>query len=407
MANSSYISPFANKFPEISEIQGVKLFTAHSGMRYKKDDLLFAELAQGTQVGGIFTKNTMCGEPINWCKSIISGGNARALVVNSGMANVFCGEAGVQTIKKTVTAIAKKIGCNEAEVFVGSTGIIGQPVNDDLLIAALETKLKPASYEQACVAINTTDTFSKGIYKETTIAGKPVKIAGIIKGSGMIAPNMATMLGYIFTDAAINGAVLQELLSNLKDETYNAITVDSDTSTSDMILAFATGKAGNELITDANSADFAEFKKAFFEVNLELAKLVVKDGEGITKFITIEIEGAANDASAHKMALSVANSPLVKTAIAGGDANWGRIVMAIGKSDEPVNIAKTKVVLGDVECAFNGTLSPSYNEQKASEYMKGAEIKIYANVGVGTGKAKVYTCDLTHEYISINADYRS
>jgi glutamate N-acetyltransferase/amino-acid N-acetyltransferase len=407
MGAVNYTSPFASHFPKIDDIQGVTVHTAHTGMRYSKNDLLFVEFSPNTQVAGIFTKNTVCGEPVTWCKAILPNKIARALVVNSGYANVFCGERGRTTIQRTVDFVANKMGCEKNQIYIGSTGVIGMPVNDELLINALDFKLVPANYEQATIAINTTDTFPKGYVTKVTIDGRVVTIAGIIKGSGMIAPNMATMLGYVFTDAAVSADVLQNILNEIKDETYNAITVDSDTSTSDTVLAFATGEAKNTYITDENSSGYAEFRKAFTEVNLELAKLVVKDGEGITKFITVEVSGAESDESAKKMAMSVANSPLVKTAMAGGDANWGRIAMAFGKTGEPVNMEKIDILLGDVECAINGGLSANYDEVKASNYMKGAEITIKVNVHVGSGKATVYTCDLTHEYISINADYRS
>lgn len=400
-------SPFATDFPAIPSISGVEIFTACSGMRYKKDDIFFAKFQEGTNVAGLLTKNSMPGEPITWCRKILPNGVAKALVVNSGYSNVFTGEAGKKTIEKTVAKAVEMTGCKAEEVYIASTGIIGQPIKDEFLISALDSKLQPANYEQACVAINTTDTFNKGSYFESEISGKKVKLAGIIKGSGMVAPNMATMLGFIFTDAKISAKVLHDLMQEIADITYNIITVDSDTSTSDTILTFATGAAENKEITDINAPEFQDFRKKFFELNLELAQLVVKDGEGASKFITVQVEGAINDASAKTIALAIANSPLVKTAIAGQDPNWGRIAGAIGKSGEPADINKTCIWLGDLEVANNGALSVKYDEQKAQNYMKNAEILIKANVGVGSGKSTVYTIDLTHEYISINADYRS
>lgn len=403
----SKISPFATKFPNIPAIDGVEIFSCCSGMRYKKDDIFFAKFSEGTKVAGLLTLNSMPGEPIIWCKKILPNGVARALVVNSGYSNVFTGDVGKATIEKTVKKAIEMVGCKAEEVYISSTGIIGQPIKDEFLIEALNSKLKPANYEQATVAINTTDTFNKGVYIESQIAGKKVKLAGIIKGSGMIAPNMATMLGFLFTDAAISAKVLNELMQEIKDKTYNAITVDSDTSTSDTVLVFATGKAGNKEITDINDKDFADFRAKFLAANLELAQMVVKDGEGASKFITVSVEGAKSDDSAKIIALAIANSPLVKTAMAGSDPNWGRIAGAIGKSGEAADISKTSIWLGDIQVAENGALSKKYDEQKAQAYMKGAEIKIKTNVGVGQGKATVYTIDLTHEYISINADYRS
>jgi glutamate N-acetyltransferase/amino-acid N-acetyltransferase len=400
-------SPFATDFPAIPAISGVEIFTACSGMRYKKDDILFAKFQEGTKVAGLLTKNSMPGEPITWCRKILPNGVAKALVVNSGYSNVFTGEAGKKTIEKTVAKAVEMVSCKAEEVYIASTGIIGQPVKDEFLIEALNSKLKTANYEQACVAINTTDTFNKGAYFESEINGKKVKLSGIIKGSGMVAPNMATMLGFIFTDAKISAKVLNSLMQEIANKTYNIITVDSDTSTSDTILTFATGAADNKEITDINAAEFQDFRKKFFELNLHLAQLVVKDGEGASKFITVQVEGAESDSSAKTIALAIANSPLVKTAIAGNDPNWGRIAGAIGKSGEPADIHKTCIWLGDLEVAHNGALSAKYDEQKAQAYMKNAEILIKTNVGVGNGKSTVYTIDLTHDYISINADYRS
>jgi glutamate N-acetyltransferase/amino-acid N-acetyltransferase len=403
----SKTSPFATAFPSIPEIAGVQIFTAHSGMRYKKEDLFFAKFSEGTNVAGLLTKNSMPGEPIIWCRKILPVGKARALVVNSGYANVMLGKVGERTVEVTVKKAVEMVGCKPEEVYVSSTGIIGQPIKDDLLIEALDSKLQNSDYNRACGAINTTDTFNKGVYLETNIAGKKVKIAGIIKGSGMIAPNMATMLGFIFTDASISAKVLDKLMQEIADKTYNVITVDSDTSTSDTILAFATGKAGNKEITDIDDKEFTEFRAKFLQANLELAKLVVKDGEGISKFVSIHVEGAASDNSAKTIALAIANSPLVKTAIAGSDPNWGRIAGAVGKSGEAADKDKTSIQLGDLPVCENGALSKSYDEQKCQAYMKGSEIVIKVNVAVGSGKSTVYTCDLTHEYISINADYRS
>jgi glutamate N-acetyltransferase / amino-acid N-acetyltransferase len=404
-------STFATKFPQIPAIEGVEISTSCSGMRYKKDDIFFAKFSEGTKVAGLLTSSTIQGEPVLWCRKILPHGKARALVVNSGYSNVLCGEVGKHTIKLTVEQAIKMTNCKAEEVYIASTGIIGQPVNNKLLIEALDKKLKPSSWEKAAVAINTTDTFNKGVYFESIIGGVNVKIAGIIKGSGMIAPNMATMLGFLFTDAAISSSVLDKLMKEVVGNTYHSITVDSDTSTSDAVLVFATGKAGNKEITDIHNSEFADFRAKFFQANLELAKLVVKDGEGATKFVTITVAGAVSDNSARTIALSVANSPLVKTAIAGEDPNWGRIAGAIGKSGEPINKDKVNIWLGENQVAESGALSPDYNEKKCKAYMKNKEININIDVGmataVSTNTSTVYTIDLTHGYIEINADYRS
>lgn len=403
----SKASKFKVPFPNIPDIQGVELFTAHTGMRYKKEDLLFAKFPKKATVGGIFTRNTIPGEPVNWCKKILKKGVASGVVVNSGYSNVFCGKIGVETVKKTVKKASAILGCKEDEVYISSTGIIGQPVKDALLIEALDKKLHKANYEEACIAINTTDTFNKGAYIETTIDGKKVKLAGIIKGAGMVAPDMATMLGFVFTDAKIPAKIIQQLLNEVKDKTYNAITVDSDTSTSDMILAFASGAAANKEVKSINDKHFQKFRKAFLDLNVELARLVIKDGEGISKFISVEVLGAKSDKSALVVAKSIANSPLVKTAVAGEDANWGRVIAAVGKSAEPVNVSKLNIFLGKLQPAKNGGLNPAYKEADGAAYMKNDTIDIKVNLGVGKGSSKVYTVDLTHEYISINADYRS
>lgn len=403
----SEVSKLSLPFPLFFKISGVEIFTCCSGMRYKKDDIFFAKFSEGTNAAGVFTKNTMPGEPVIWCKKILPHGKARGLVVNSGYANVFCGKAGEETVKKTVSKINELYGFEDNEIYISSTGIIGEPINDNLLLEALEGKLRKSDFKKSAIAISTTDTFPKGIFDEVKIGDKTVKICGIIKGSGMIAPDMATMLGYLFTGANISKSVLQQLLEEATEVSYNSITVDSDTSTSDTVMAFATGAVGGKEITDINDPDFQEFRAKFIEVNKELAKLVVRDGEGATKFIEVEVTGAETDISARKIALAIANSPLVKTAMAGEDPNWGRVVMAVGKTAEPANRDKTSIWIGDNLAAKNGFLNPEYSEEKASKYMKNDELKIKADIGVGNGKANVYTSDLTHRYITINADYRS
>lgn len=400
-------SPFAVEVPVIPQINGIEIKTCCTGMRYKKDDLLFVSFPEKANVAGIFTKTSLPGEPVLWNKSILSKGFASGLIVNSGYANVLCGKKGKKTIKVTSQKAAKILNCDEDEIYIASTGVIGEPVKDKFLIKALEENLQAADFDKACTAINTTDTFNKSAYIETEISGKKVKIAGIIKGSGMVEPNMATMLGFIFTDAKIPSQILQQLLNEVKDKTYNIITVDSDSSTSDMVLAFATGKADNAEISNIEDEEFQAFRKAFLDINLQLAKLVVKDGEGISKFIEIKVEQAESEEAAIKIAKSIANSPLVKTAIAGEDANWGRIIMAVGKSGEKVNKEKINIFLGNLQPLTNGGLNENYNEAQASEYMKESEIKIKVQLGIGDSSATIYTSDLTHDYISINADYRS
>lgn len=408
---SNYVSPFAIKFPKMPPVKGVNLSSAHTGMRYKnRDDVILVEMPEGTTVAGVFTKNSMCGVPVDWCKSIMKNGKARGLLVNAGIANVFTGEAGKKTCANSAKEIAKILDCDEKEIFVSSTGIIGELINEEKLLATIPTlkkNLGANNWEVAARAIMTTDTFAKAVSRTADIGGKRVTINGIIKGSGMIAPNMATMLGYVFTDAKIPAKILQELMDEVKDISYNSITVDSDTSTSDTVLAFATGQVDHWEIKSAKGDDLADFKEKFFEVHIELAKLVAKDGEGISKFVTINVRGAKTNESARKIGLSIANSPLLKTAITGGDPNWGRIVAAAGKSGEPTNRDKTCIWVGDQMVGINGGKYADYDEREAINYMKNSEVEFSIDVGVGKGEARVWTMDLTAEYIKINVDYRS
>jgi len=406
------ISPLApESFPDLPVIDGVKLGAINCGIRYRKRyDLLLAEFAKGTQVAGVFTKSSMTGAPVDWCKSILKNGSARALIVNSGIANVFMGERGRKSVSRAVKTVCGLLKCSASEVYVSSTGIIGQPIKDHLLCGAipkLYKKIKPHLWHAGAKAILTTDTFPKGVSRTAEIAGVPVRINGIAKGSGMIQPNMATMLAYVFTDAAIPAEILQKLLDKAVIPSFNSITVDSDTSTSDTLLVFATGKEKHKVITSEKDPHLKDFKAKFLEVLTELAHLVVKDGEGAQKFITVNIEGAATENAARKIGLSIANSPLVKTAIAAGDANWGRIVMAVGKSGEKASRDKMSIWIGEALVAKNGSINPEYHEAATTKYMAGRDIEITVNAGVGKAKATVWTCDLTHEYVSINADYRS
>lgn len=406
-----YTSPFKTPFPQLPAITGVKLAAAATGMKYRgRNDLMLVTLAEGTTVAGVFTKNSMCGVPIDWCRSILPSGSARALIVNAGSANVFTGKDGERVLKNTTIAVAKILGCSQKEVYVASTGVIGVLPDEDKIIKnipALYDSLSDAAWEQAASAIMTTDTFAKGISKRASIGGVVVTLNGIIKGSGMIAPDMATMLGYVFTDAKIPASVLQELLDEDVKHSYNCMTVDSDTSTSDMVLVFATGQAEHAKITNASSKELADFRAKLRELHIEMAKFVAKDGEGITKFITVKVTGAKTDEAARIIAKSIANSPLVKCAVTGADPNWGRIAMAIGKSGEEANRDKTSIWIGDSLIARNGVLHQDYKEEEAAKYMKNSEITLAADVGIAKGKAEVWTMDLTHDYIRINVNYRS
>jgi len=408
---SDYISPFAQNFPEMPAINGVKLAVAHTGMRYKnRDDVMLAVFDEGTSCAGIYTKNTIPGHPVTWNRSILSRGIARALIVNAGVANVSTGPSGWQATIETTEAVANIVGCDKEDVHIASTGVIGEHLDASAIVNILPTmqnNLSDISWEVSAKAIMTTDTFAKGVTRTATIGNTIVTLNGFIKGSGMIAPDMATMLGYVFTDAKIPAEILQQLLNQVKDVSYNAITVDSDTSTSDTIEVFATGKADHWEINAATDPHFADFVEKFYEIHQELAKLVVKDGEGITKFITVNITGAKNDAQAHKAALSVANSPLVKCAVAGEDPNWGRITMAVGKSGAQTSPETISVSIGNIAVFEKGALRDDYKEEDAVEHMRQKEVTLSADLGAGNGKATVWTIDLSYEYIRINVDYRS
>lgn len=401
------------------EIPGVEIATANCGIRYKnRDDLLLAKFVNGTVVAGVFTKSSTCAAPVIWCKKNIKGGLARGLIVNAGNANAFTGKEGEKAVLRVTKKVAEIFGCKQKEVFMSSTGVIGERLKDELIIDALpELNQKLAStsinWQSAASAILTTDTSKKFCSRVVKIANVPIKITGFVKGSGMVAPNMATMLGYIFTDANIKAEVLQQLLSDLNQETFNAITVDSDTSTNDTVLMFATKKANNKEIGNINDKDLSDFKNVLRELMLDLAKKIVVDGEGATKLIEISVVGATSKKAAKVIALAIANSPLVKTAIAGSDPNWGRIVMAIGKSGQKVNQKKIGIKIGDFVIVKNGERSLSYLEKNVHEYMKGREIKIEVDINLGLSSKKllnhavVWTCDLTEAYIRINKDYRS
>ena len=405
-------SPFAPEtFPVMPDVAGVRLATGSAGLRYRgRTDVMLVELAEKTVVAGVLTRSKTSSAPVDWCRKALKGGSARALIVNSGNANAFTGRAGTATVNDTVKAVARLMGCKASQVFVSSTGVIGEPLPVAKLVNALpglQKKLTTGDWKAAANAIMTTDTYAKAATRTATIDGKTVVINGITKGSGMIAPDMATMLGYVFTDANISRDALQEMLSRGADRTYNCITVDSDTSTSDTVLAFATGAAGNRRAAKASDPRLRDFRRAFESLLLELALMVVKDGEGLSKFIAITVSGAASRNAARRIGLAIANSPLVKTAIAGQDANWGRVVMAVGKAGEKADRDKLSIRMGGIEVAAEGEAVPGYDETPVAAHLKGREIDIAVDVGVGRGKATVWTCDLTHGYIDINADYRS
>lgn len=403
-------SPLSRPFPDLPAIDGVTLRVAQA--RYKnwdRADLTFAELTQGTSVAGVFTKSACASSEVEMGREQAKLGKARALIVNAGNSNAFTGVRGREAVEQIMAQVAEALDCEPSAVFVSSTGVIGVPLPKDKARNGVAAVLaaEPCSWEQAAEAIGTTDTFLKGSAAMAMLGDRRVELAGIIKGSGMIAPDMATMLGYIFTDAAVEPAFLQEMLSKANDETFSCITVDGDTSTSDTVLAFATGKAGNTALSSWEDTGADAFYAALLSVCLELAQLVVRDGEGAQKFIEIAVTGAASAASARRVGLAIANSPLVKTAIAGGDANWGRVVMAIGKAGEPADRDRLSIGFGGTWAAKDGQPLADYDETPVAAHLAGQDIRIDVDLGMGDGRATVWTCDLTHGYISINADYRS
>ncbi len=406
-------SPLAPKsLAKLQPISGVRLGAGSAGIRYEgRTDVLMAVMAPGTTVAGVFTTSKTAAAPIDWCRAALPQRSARMLIVNSGNANAFTGRAGIEAVKATAETAAAIAACKPQEVFVASTGVIGEPLPVKRLTSALPDIYEntgATAWEQAARAIMTTDTFPKMATATAQIDGQLVKINGIAKGSGMIAPDMATMLSFVFTDAAIPGDVLQLLLTQGVENSFNAITVDSDTSTSDTLLLFATGKgARHNPVIRANDKRLDDFRLKLNGLLQDLATQVVRDGEGATKLIRVNVSGAETNQAARKIALSVANSPLVKTAIAGGDANWGRVVMAVGKSGEAANRDKLSIKFGGHRVATQGQRDPNYSEALMSRYMQRSEIEIDVDVGVGKGASGVWTCDLTHGYISINGDYRS
>jgi glutamate N-acetyltransferase / amino-acid N-acetyltransferase len=408
-------SPFApSRLPVLPVVEGVQLAACEAGIRYKdRTDLMVAVLDPGTSAAGVLTRSKTCSAPVLWCRDNLEHGRARALVVNSGNANAFTGKKGAEAVRITAEATAQAVGCAANEVYLASTGVIGEPLDVHKfahLLAGLVRSASADAFEIAARAIMTTDTYPKLATRSTEIAGVPISINGFCKGAGMIAPDMATMLCFIFTDAAIPRAILQGLLATHVRTTFNCMTIDGDTSTSDTCLLFATGaaaKRGQPAVADAGDRRLAAFAATLHDLLRDLAIQVARDGEGLSKFVTIEIGGAETWEAARRIALACANSPILKAAIFGEDPNWGRVVMAIGKSGEAADRDKLSIRFGPHEVARNGQRTPEYDEQVVADYMKGREIFIGADVGVGTSQATVWTCDLTHDYIAINADYRS
>jgi len=404
-------SPLAVGLPELPPVAGVRLAAAAAGIRYKgRPDLLMAEFAPGTTVAGVFTRNQCPGAPVDWDRAALAGGRARVLVVNAGNANVFTGRAGQAACRATAACAAALVRCAPEEVFLASTGVIGEVLPHERITAALpalRSALQEDAWPAAAQAIMTTDTFPKAATRTAAIGDAEIRISGFAKGSGMIAPDMATMLCFVCTDATVPSALLQPMLARGVDRSFNRITVDSDTSTSDTVLLFATGQARHAPVGEGDEAALRGFSAALDAVLLELALQVVRDGEGATKLVRVEVTGAVSAGSAKRVALAIANSPLVKTAIAGEDANWGRIVMAVGKAGEPADRDRLAVAVGGVWMARDGSVVPGYDEAPVVAHMRGQEIEIAVALGMGSGHATIWTCDFTHGYIDINCSYRS
>ncbi len=408
---STPVSPLAISLPELPPLAGVHLGAAAVGIRYQgRTDVVMVEVAPGSAVAGVFTSNKCPGAPVDWCRGALKGRKARLLVVNAGNANVFTGQAGRQACEATAEAAAALLGCSARQVFVASTGVIGEVLPHEKLVAALPAlhgTLREDGWEAAARGILTTDTFPKAATRTALIGGHEVRITGFAKGSGMIAPDMATMLCFVFTDAKVPAAALQKLLKQGVDRSFNCTTVDSDTSTSDTVLLFATGETKHPRVPAEGGPMLRDFARALDAVLMDLALAVVRDGEGAQKLVRIDVSGAVNARSAKRVAMAVANSPLVKTAIAGEDANWGRIVMAVGKAGEPADRDRLSIGVGGVWMARDGTVVEGYDEAPVVAHMKGREVEITIDLALGRGRATVWTCDLTHGYIDINGSYRS
>lgn len=408
---STSVSPLAISLPELPPLAGVRLGSAEVGIRYKgRTDVVMMELSPNSAAAGVFTSNKCPGAPVDWCRGALKGRKARLVVVNAGNANVFTGRAGRQACEATAEAAAALVRCPERQVFIASTGVIGEVLPHDKLIAALpalHAGLRDDGWEAAARGIMTTDTFPKAATRTALIGGHEVRITGFAKGSGMIAPDMATMLCFVFTDAKVPAPLLQKLLKQGVDRSFNCTTVDSDTSTSDTVLLFATGETKHPRVPAEGGPMLRDFARALDAVLMDLALAVVRDGEGAQKLVRIDVSGAVNARSAKRVAMAVANSPLVKTAIAGEDANWGRIVMAVGKAGEPADRDRLSIGVGGVWMARDGTVVEGYDEAPVVAHMKGSEVEITIDLALGRGNATVWTCDLTHGYIDINGSYRS
>ena len=412
MAQNLPRSPLAPaSFPALPSVAGVEMATMAAGLRYRgRDDLTLFAMSEGTAAAGVFTRSKTAAAPVDWCRRINQHGGARALLVNAGNANAFTGRAGHDAVAAEVRAVTDALGCADETVWLASTGVIGEPMDISgfrNLVGELAGALTAPDWERGARAISTTDTFPKGAGGSARIDGQPVALAGIAKGSGMIAPDMATMLAFLFTDAAITPAVLRTLLRDAADHGFNRITVDGDTSTSDTVALFATGRAGNRPITDASDPALADFRRQLNAICLDLAQQIVRDGEGASKFLEITVTGAESAGAARRIAFAIANSPIFKAAVAGGDPNWGRVVMAVGKAGEAADRDRLAIRFGDLPVAQNGHRHPDHDEAACAAYFAGQSIRVSVDVGVGAGCDTVWTCDLTHQYIAINADYRS
>jgi glutamate N-acetyltransferase/amino-acid N-acetyltransferase len=409
---SDTVSPLApQSYPAMPPVAGVRLATAEAGIRYKgRTDVLYVALDAGTEVAGVFTRSRCPSAAVDWCREQLPGGRARALVVNSGNANAFTGMKGREAVALTAKIAAEAAGCKPDEVYLASTGVIGEPLDGakfDGVLADCASRATPDAWLDAARAIMTTDTFPKVATRQVQLGNVTVTLNGMAKGAGMIAPDMATMLSFVFTDAPVAAPVLQTLLAAGTAKSFNCLTIDGDTSTSDTLLLFATGQAGGGRIEAAADPRAAALGAALDDLLIELAQLVARDGEGARKFLTVEVEGAESGASAHRIAMSIANSPLVKTAVAGEDANWGRVVMAVGKAGEPADRDRLSIWFGDVRVAAAGARDPAYDEAAATAVMREDNIVLKVDLGLGAGSARVWTCDLTKAYVEINGDYRS
>ena len=420
MSESSPISPLAPaRFPDLPAVAGIRLAAHAAGLRYRgRPDVMLAALAPGSRVAGVFTRSRCASAPVDWCREKLARATARAVLCNAGNANAFTGAAGEAAVTASAKAVGEALEVDPEDVYLASTGVIGEPLSAEAMRAAVARAAEalappsPARWRDAADAIRTTDTYPKGAGGEARLGGETVRVAAIAKGSGMIAPDMATMLAFAFTDANLPAPVLRELLAGAVDRSFNRITVDSDTSTSDTVLLFATGAvkptaAAAEPIRAASDPRISELRGLLDAAMLDLAHQIVRDGEGARKFVEVTVEGAENDGAARRIAFAIGNSPLVKTMLAAADANWGRLVMAVGKAGEAADRDRLRLWIGDEQCAEGGRVRDGYSEERAAGHLRGAEVRLRADVGVGGGRAAIWTCDLTHAYIDINAGYRS